>query len=459
MLVPTARLLLFALVGTLPMVLFGSPGAAVIVAIVWLLFVTGVGFYDATLMPAKADLIWTREYEPVLSLGVRSPVALRLTNRSRREAVLKVRDSVDLRLNPSGETGSGRCTAGETWDLHYYVRPDERGDHAFGSVSARYLGPLGLVWRQYPTPLAGTVKVYPDLRAVRSYETLARRAQLQEMGLRRTRRRGPGTEFERLRDYAPDDEYRRINWAATARRHTPITVDYQTERSQSVIVVLDAGRRMSLRIRAGGTDDDAENIDPGDAQVADSPVLTRLDYAVNAALLLAFVSLQYGDRVGLVAFTDRVVRHLPPRSGRYQFLALTESLYNVRAEAAEADYAIGLGYLAAHDPQRSLVIIFTDLVEPESTALLVGHAAHLARRHVVLVVTLDDPEVARLAGLRPAASRPLYERAVARDLLDARAETLHRLRGQGVLTLDVSAEKLSPALINQYLAIKARGML
>src|SRR5205823_91266 len=170
-----------------------------------------------------------------------------------------------------------------------------------------------------------------------------------------------------LREYTSDDEFRRINWKATARLHKPIAIDYQTERSQTILLLLDAGRLMSVQVPLG-SDDLLAPVPtvPGDDRAATYPRgLTRLDFAVNAALLLAFVSQQYGDRVGLLAFSDRVLRYVPPRPGRGHFLTLTDALYNLEAESTETDFAEALGYLAARSPRRALSVLFTDIAERE----------------------------------------------------------------------------------------------
>jgi uncharacterized protein (DUF58 family) len=303
--------------------------------------------------------------------------------------------------------------------------------------------------------------VYPNLLAVRRYEALVRRGRLQEMGVRRARRLGSGIEFERLRDYSPDDEFRRINWTATARRHTPVAVEYQTERSQTVMLLLDSGRLMSTQVPyareleesplSGGRDED------GPAEVI--PALTRLDHAINAALLLAHVCVTYGDRAGLIGFSDRVLSFLRPAAGRRQFLSLTEALYNLQPQRTESDYAEALAYLATRSPRRSLTVIFTDIAHQAAAASLLANISHLSRRHLPLIVTMRDPAVERLATEPVEDARSVYERAVAQNLLDDREVVLSRLRQHGALTLDVPADQLTPSVINRYLEIKARGEL
>jgi len=317
------------------------------------------------------------------------------------------------------------------------VRPLRRGDYQFGDLNLRWLGPLGLVVRQARTKAAGPVKVYPNLLDVRRYDLMLRRNRLQEIGLRHTRQFGEGTEFERLREYLPDDEFRRIDWKATARRNRPITVEYQTERSQNVIAVLDTGRMMQSPV----------------AQIA------KLDYVVNAVLLLAYVATGKGDKIGLMTFADEVTRFIGPRQGRGQFYRMLELLYAVEAEPVEPDYRRALSYLALKQRKRSLVVIFTDLSGGVSMQSLVSHVAVLARRSLPLVVTISDPDVHAAARQRPQDSLGVYQRAAAAQLLDDRQLTLDYLRRQGVLTLDVPANHLSIAVINRYLELKARTRL
>jgi uncharacterized protein (DUF58 family) len=266
---------------------------------------------------------------------------------------------------------------------------------------------------------------------------MLRRNRLQEIGLRQARQFGEGTEFERLRDYLPDDDFRRIDWKATARRHRPITVEYQTERSQSVIAVLDTGRMMQ------------------------SPVahIAKLDYVVNAVLLLAYVATGKGDKVGLMTFADEVTQFLTPRQGRGQFYRMLELLYGVEAQPVEPDYRRALSYLALKQRKRALVVIFTDLSGGLSMQSLVSQVSVLARRSLPLVVTISDPDVHAAARQRPQDSLAVYQRAAAAQLLDERQLTLDTLRRQGVLTLDVPANQLSIAVINRYLELKARTRL
>jgi uncharacterized protein (DUF58 family) len=272
---------------------------------------------------------------------------------------------------------------------------------------------------------------------VRRYDLLLHRNRLQEMGLRRSRMFGQGSEYERLREYLPDDEFRRINWKATARRNRPVTLEYQTERSQNVLAVVDAGRMMQSPV----------------AQIA------KLDYVVNAVLLLAYVATGKGDKVGLMTFADEVTRYLGPAQGRRQFYRMLELLYAVEAEPVEPDYRRALSYLALKQRKRALVVIFTDLSAGVSMHSLVSQVAVLRRNSLPLVVTISDPDVHAAASQRPSDSLAVYQRAAAGQLLDERLVALDSLNRQGVLTLDVPANQLSTAVINRYLELKERTVL
>src|SRR5215207_9893035 len=183
----------------------------------------------------------TREHDIKLSLGAQNPVRLLIHTRGRRPARFWVRDEPPDDFGIDTRTLTGSAGPHQGWQGRYHVLPLRRGDYAFGNLNLRWLSPLGLVRRQGIVAPASPVKVYPNLLEVRRYDLLLRQNRLQELGLRHARLLGTGTEFERLREYLPDDEYRRINWKASAKRHRPVTVQYQTERSQTVIAVLDTG--------------------------------------------------------------------------------------------------------------------------------------------------------------------------------------------------------------------------
>ncbi len=379
----------------------------------------------------------TREHDTKLSLGADNPIRVKVRSLRRLATTFWLRDEPPDAFKVTARVLEGIVGPRRMWEGVYTVRPLRRGDYGFGDLTLRWLGPMGLVVRQGAVAAAAPVKVYPNLIDVRRYDLLLRRNRLQELGLRNARLFGEGTEFERLRDYLPDDEFRRIDWKATARRNQPITIEYQTERSQTIIAVMDTGRMMQ-------------------SPIAD---IAKLDYVINAVLLLGYVATGMGDKIGMMTFADDVQQYLAPRQGRGQFYQMLERLYGVEAQPVEPDYRRALGYLSLKQRKRALIVIFTDLSGGLTMDTLVAHMPVLAQRGLPLVVTISDPDVYAAARQFPTNSLAVYQRAMAARLLEERRLALDTLRRRGVLTLDVPAHQLSWSVINRYLELKGKGML
>ncbi len=400
---------------------------------------------DLALSPKPSDFRLSRENDAKLSLGAENAIGVTVRRLGKPDAggvraravPFVVRDEPPVEYIISKMFLEGVIGPGGTVEIGYTAKPLRRGDYRFGGCWLRYIGVFGLVMRQHRYPLDAPVKVYPNLLEVRKYELLARKDQLFEIGLKNARRLGEGTEFERLRDYERDDDYRRINWPATARLHKPITTDYQPERSQSVIIMLDAGRLMTAPLGP----------------------LSKLDYAINTTLLLAYVAILRGDRVGLLTFADGVTGYWEPGKGRRQFLVLLEALYKVQAQQVEADYMKASAFLSVKKSKRSLVVLFTDIIDREQANAMVRGFGRLAPRHLPMAVTMADNEVLLMSKRDPQDAQQMYERIVSQGMLDDRAVALDALQRRGALTVDVPADKLTPAVVNKYLEVKARGRL
>ncbi|MCB8962908.1 MAG: DUF58 domain-containing protein [Ardenticatenales bacterium] len=376
----------------------------------------------------------SRELDSKLSLGAENQIELTVRNRGRRPTPLQLRDEPPDAFISDKLLHEGELPGLGSWRGNYQVRPLRRGDYSFANVTLRWQGPFGLVRRQGQVDLTTPVKVYPNLLDVRRYDLLLRQNRVQELGLRNTRLLGEGTEFERLREYLPDDDFRRINWKATARRNRPVTMEYQSERSQNIVAVLDTGRMMQ------------------------SPIanMAKLDYVINAVLLLGYVATGLGDKVGLMTFADEVGSFLTPRQGRGQFYRMLEYLYAIEPQPVEPNYNRALSYLAQRQRKRALMIIFTDISGGSGIEQLVSNMSVIARRSLPLVVTIADPDIVAASQLRPRDSLAVYQQAAAAALLDQRRVALDTLRYRGVDTLDVPANQLSISVINRYLSLKAK---
>jgi uncharacterized protein (DUF58 family) len=393
--------------------------------------------WDFVRAPKASELSVERRLEPVFSCGAWNRVELDFELRSQRPIRGEVRDGV-----PGGPDVEGHR---QRFELHpsmaathlsYRVWPHVRGDLAFGDAFVRLVGPLGLCARQQRIPLAASVKVYPDLRALaRDALALARAAE--EPADRTLRRPSEGSEFESLREYRPGDDSRTIDWKATAKRAKPMVRVYEPERNQSVLLVLDCGRHMAGRVRGR----------------------RKLDFAVDAALHLAKVCLDRGDLVGAVSFASRVLGHLPPRKGADHLRALTSALYRAQAELEESDCGAALDLAFARHHKRTLVVVFTDLQDADSSARLVTRVLALRPRHLPLVVSMLNEDVARAAEELPVEVQDAYVRHGAARLERESRLTTTRLRESGALAVRCPPSRFSAAAVNEYLRVKARGLL
>lgn len=399
----------------------------------WLAAVWGLALAD-WLLARRRRVTAVRQPVPVLVVGKPAPVTLTL--RADRPTRVAWRDSGDRALGLSSDLSVVQLPAGRQQSVTYELTPRERGRWQFGDLYLRRQGPLGLAWHQWREAAAVPVHVYPDVASLgRTGELLlARRG---GAGLHQDRQRGLGTEFESLRDFGPDDAYRSINWAATARRGKFVANVYQSERNQAVMLVLDAGRLLTPR-----TDH-----------------RTRLDHAVEAALALAHLSLRFDDRVGLLVFADRPLAYVAPARGRAQLARLTEALYDVKPRTVESDYALALQTLRARTKRRSLICLFTDVVDSDASANLFGHMARLLPRHLPLFVALRDRAVTAMSEQSPDTVLAAYERGLAVRTLARREAALAAFRSRGGLAVDVLPEHLTASVLNQYLEVKARALL
>ena len=240
--------------------------------------------------------------------------------------------------------------------------------------------------------------------------------------------------FESLRDYVPGDDLADVAWKATARHSRLISRNYETERSQNVLVVLDCGRLMVPQVDQ----------------------LSRLDCAINATLLLSYVAMKQGDHIGLVAFSDRIEAYVPPVKGRAALARMNEALYRLEARLRESDYEQVCKFLALRHRKRSLIVILTDVIDKEASSTLLAHMARFARYHLPLCVTLRNLEVERLAAAEPRNAADCFTKTVALKMLARRAEALARMRHSGVDVLDVDPRQLTPQLLHRYLLLKLR---
>ncbi len=404
------------------------------IALLLVIVALAAGALDRLAAPRARQIEVERRHDPLLSIGRPNRVHVLVRNRSGQVLDLRLRDEAPNQFRTEPLVLEGAVPAHGEAELSYVVTPFRRGEYGFGGVVMRYPGPLGLVEAQVRKPLEEKAVVYPDVLELRRHTLTVRGNEEERQAW--TRRRG-GTEFERLREYTPDDEFRFIDWNATARVGRPIARQYQTERNQNVLLAFDLGRQMTSQYGE----------------------LLKVDHAINSGVVLAWVAAQRKENVGLITFKDRVQAYLPPRSGRLQFKRMLDVLYSVQPELIEPDYRAAFQHVALNNPRRSLVVVFTDVADRATARSLLSAISVLQPKHLPLVVLLMDPALRRYSEAEPESEDDIYRVAVAQRLVGEREGLKRTLEVRGMDVLDVPAERLSVSLLDQYLRIKARARL
>ena len=370
-----------------------------------------------------------------LPLGVAHEVALRVDNRGLRPLRVDVHDHYPPQVFVNDLPHSVRVEPGTWSELHYQIRPHERGEVAFGRIQLRLSSPLGLWQVQRLSGQAQMVRVYPDFARLTGFALMAIDHRLSQLGVLQRRRRGEGMDFHQLREYREGDPQRQIDWKASARMRKLISREYQDERDQQIVLLLDCGRRMSAR-------DDA---------------LSHFDHVVNSALLLAYVGLRQGDAVGLLTMSGPE-RWLSPRKSRATVNIILNSVYDLQPTINASDYHVAALDLMQRVRKRALVVVLSNLRDEDDDSL--SPALRLLQsRHLVLFASLRENILTRaLASRVDTFDRAITQAAVA-DYLQSRNRMFNRLEGLGAMCVDVEPEQLPIALVNRYLEIKRSGRL
>ena len=408
-----------------------------IVAVIYHVGLVVVAARDLALLPGRSGYVVHRSIPEPFSLGETEEVTIAISNPAAAGLRARIADHAPAELSPDPRELAGRFDGEGRLLLSYHTSSPRRGAYRFGPVDVQVFRDEGWWRRQVRVPLDRDVAVFPNVLAIKRVQLTLRRGLRAMAGLRRARPPGASTAFAGLRDYVRGDDVRRVSWTATARRDHPVVVEVEAERGQQVMIALDCGRLMTAP---------AGNLD-------------KLDHAINAALMLAWVAQAYGDRVGLMTFDDRVTAFVKPDRGSAQLRRLTETLYNVNAEYIEPDFGHAMTHLALRINRRSMIVLLTDVQDPEASKELMAHCLRLAGRHLVLVVAMSDPAVVSARDAPITTSARAYEWAAAEQFVASRHESFELLRRGGVLGLDVVAGSLSPALVERYLELKERALL
>ena len=432
--VPTRRLAAAAAaLSVITALVFSPPEGFFIAYGVLALFAVG----DWFLTPAPSSVRVTRTTPASMSLGETGTISWDVVNGGRRKARIALSDEFPPSLGAGTRRARFDVAPGMTSEAVTTIAPSRRGDFTPSEMAVRVEGPLGLVARQAARNQPQTIRVFPPFRSKKEAELRIERARLLEVGMRSAAARGGGTEFDQLREYGVDDEFRRIDWAATARAGRPIVKTFRAERNQVVIVLVDNGRTMAGRVN-------------------DVP---RVEHAMDAVMALTAVATRIGDRIGMIVF-DRTVRAtLPASQSRAQFERVVNALYRLEPELAESDYRSAFTEMLLRFRKRALVVLLTELADQSLQDTLLRDLPLVARNHLVLVGAVRDPDVQQWSEISPADAGSAYRKAAAISALNDRHRLAVTLSSLGATVVDASPGQLAPRLVDAYLRAKATGRL
>lgn len=370
-------------------------------------------------------------------VGGRVPFTLRLHNPTERRQRVRVHLRAPPSLGRSPDRMEVRLGAAEQNEVEGWLSPGARGDRTLGPATVRTLGRLGIAGRQEELPVERRIRVYPDLPGRRRMAARLERAQLLRGGVRAAVAAGEGTTFDALRQYHPDDEFRRINWRATARASEPVTNTFKEESSQRVVILVDAGRTMATSI--GG--------------------FTRYEHAMDSCVALAELAVHLGDHVGMMALAAEPLATVAPGTGKRHVRLILDRLFELEPSLAASNYGRAFGALLGRFARRALLILLTELTEPAAMRGLLDALPALVRRHLVIVASLTDPAIRELTASRPGSSSAAYAKAAAEGFVSGRQAAASALRSLGAVVLDEDPDALPGRLADEYLRIKAFGRL
>lgn len=434
---PTARAALLIAVGA-PVWLLAFTPLGVAIAIAATLLIAGTMMFDLVRLPSSWALRVSRVLPDTAGLGdsVKGQYLLESDwNDALRGTLFH---AIPRELRPNLPSSEFHLTPRGRYQLELEISPAKRGAWTFGPIAARVTAPLGLVQRTIKYEPADSITVAPSLRSLRNYQLMAMQHRLREIGVRTVRRRGEGRSFSNLREYAPGDDPRFIDWKHSARRGKLISREFTEERGQTIMIVIDAGRMMTQI-------------------VGDVP---RFEYALSSAIVLAGVAANGEDRVGIMVFDETPRIYVPPARGKESLRAIREALIPVQPVFSEPDYAAAFATLAARQRSRALIVMFTDVIDSRASRALIANTIRRGSRHMHLVVALRND--ALFSAAEPDSSRginEIYQSAAAEELVLARNAALEKMRLANVSVVDVSASAMTAAVVNRYLEIKSRGDL
>lgn len=373
-----------------------------------------------------------------LSIYEREAISLSVYNKSSREIYIEMKDEIpEFHFKAQDKLMKGIVPPHEKRIFEYFVTPTKRGTFEFKNIHVRYEGKLKLCMKMYTLNLSREYKVYPNLKNLRKYKLSITNNRMLKQGQKNVKMLGRGTSFESLREYVTGDEYRKINWKATAREGKPIINQYEPEKNQHVHMLIDTGRPMSYTVRG----------------------YRKLDLVVNTALILSDIVNQNGDQSGLLLFNTGVDSMIMPGKGAGHRNKMLEALYHIDHTNMTSNYEDAFYYFKAKERHRSIVFLFTDFETIEEAENMLRVLPVISKNNLLIIMLIRNESLEEIGSMEVKNKEDLFNKGVALELINERKKIISLLNRRGIMCIETEAEKLEFSAVNKYIQVKNRNYM
>jgi uncharacterized protein (DUF58 family) len=429
--------LLIGIVVTAFIISFVLGGGYIAPKILFFLLIAGLFTDIILLFRVNRGMRGERLLADKLSNGDENEISIYIESFYTFPITLRVFDEIPHQFQRRDLEFNLRLAPGDQKVIKYTLRPVKRGEYSFGSVNVLVSSSLKLISRRFRFSADKIVPVYPSYIQMRKYELLAISHRLTETGIKKIRRIGHNQEFELIKEYVSGDDFRTVNWKATARRSRLMVNQYQDERSQQVYSLIDKGRVMQMPFQG----------------------MSLLDYAINATLVISNIAIKKSDKAGLITFQDKIGNLLPASRINNQMSTIQEVLYNQKTAYLETDFSVLYSTIRRTISQRSLLLLFTNFESIHSLHRQLPYLLNLGKAHLLVVIFFENTELRQLTDNPAETMKEIYYKAIAERFSFEKKMITKELQKHGIQSILTSPENLTINTINKYLELKARNLI
>lgn len=434
----TKRFVLLSFLGMTLLLLSIFMGGTLTVFIIYNLVCITMLIIDYFISKDEINIGIGRTGDRKLSIYEKEPIAFIIYNKGNRRLKIELKDEIpEHHFKTDSYSIRREVNPKERVRVEYFVTPTKRGAYSFGKLHVKFEGKLKLCYKIYKLDLEGEYKVYPNLKDLRKYKLSITNNRMMKQGHRHLKMLGRGTSFESLREYVPGDEYRKINWKATAREGKPIVNQYEPEKNQHVHIMIDTGRPMSYSVRG----------------------YRKLDMAVNTALILSDIVNQNGDQSGLLLFNTDVNNMIMPGKGVGHRNKILEELYHIEATNQTSNYEDAFYYFKKKERHRSIIFLFTDFETLEEAENMLRVLPVISKNNLLIIMLIRNEGLEKLGSIEAKNKEDIFNKGVALELIEERKRIISLLNRRGVLCEETEAEKLEFSAVNKYIQVKNKNYL